>query len=313
MTQFLGGVSVRCVLMSEMTTRRGQLEFARTLDQHLTAGDVIHVDLAQDQMACALFSSSSAATLTLANNIEVAGLYVAEAAASGVGSTSVLIVERLTDLIEWSNAIALFRQSALIGRLPDLFREEDPVLALAVAQVSFAITTHQYDQLAEAFLVARERLKALMNKPEPSLGSYFAWQLYRESEWIDLGHVSDWQLEFARRALHSGDYLRAVSMAHEAVLSAAIGERDQRADTVYRQKTSRSLVKNRHRQDVFPVDPWSFIQLIEVREALSAIGPAPSEHLQGLIREEERLREFLERAISFCAALISRFKRVPPL
>jgi len=310
LTQFLGGLSVRCVLLPEGTGASTQLGFFEVVAAHVERGDTLHVDVSHDPWAAGLFASVSSSFLSQAGGVEIEALYIADFASSTMAGTPVLIITRINELIEWSNAIAMFRQSGLIGRLPELFLEDEPELAGAIRELNFAVSTFRYATVYDAFKRVNERLEALMTGPTRTVTALFARQLHAEAFWIGTSHLADWQLEFARRALYSGDYVRATILTQEAVFSAAIERERDRIDQTHRDKVAAWLRASRGRQDLFPVDPWPFIQLYDVREAL--VGSSTDPAVRQIVFTEKQLHDYLERAISFASVLVARFKRTPP-
>lgn len=310
---FLGGIDVRCVTFPRQPGRTGQLRFFTALDEHVGSGDELHVDVAQDIWACGLFGTASSAFLTRASRVDIGGLYVADPASTSMAGTPVLIISQVNRLIAWADSIAVFRQSGLLGKLPDLFGDEAPELADALNAVNFAVLTHQYDDLYENFQRCVTHLRALA-RPEPrTLTQFFARQFLREASWIEDSHLADWQIEFARRALASGDYLRAASLTQESVVSAAIRRTRMRTDPAYRHHVREYLLAERNHAHLYPVDPWPFIKLWDLRAILAGTQPADPETRRDILRNDQKLHHFLERAISFAAVLVARFKRVPPM
>lgn len=310
---FLGGVDVQCVLSPPAQGLGGQLKFFTGLDEHIKRGDELHVDVSQDFWACGLFGSAAAAFLAQGNHVNIGGIYLAEPAAADMVGTPVLMISQVNRLVEWSNAIAVFRQSGLLGRLPDLFREEIPLLADALTAINFSVLTYQYEGMYENFQLALSLVKAISSRPPRTLAEFFVNQLAREATWLKDIHVADWQLEFARRSLFSGDYMRAVSLSIEAVVSASIKRTRKRVERSHREHAVGYLRAERSRAQLYPVDPWPFLRLFELREVLAGVSSPNPELRRDILRSEKSLRQFLERSISFTAVLVARFKRTPPL
>ena len=308
---FLGGVQVRCVCYDRSPGRAGQRVFLTTLDEHIGRGDELHVDVSRDIWACGLFGSAAMTSLIQGSRVHLGGMYAADAGTASMAGVPVLIISELNSFIEWSSAVSVFRESGLLGRLPELFFAEVPRMSEALRAINFAVLTHQYSELYENFQLAVQILRELGEHPTRSLTRFFSRQLIREAAWIEDAHLADWQIEFARRALFSSDYMRAIVLAQEAVVSAAIRRTRARTDSELRRRTREYLMERRDRSELYPVDPWPFFKLWDLREVLAGVRQPDQETRRDIMRNEQTLRQFLERAISFTSVLVARFKRSP--
>lgn len=313
--EFLGGIHVRCELIaSPLTASAAQLQLFAQLSERYRRGDELHVDISLDIWAASLFTAASVTFISQARGALIQGLYIAQPALTTTGGTPVMIVNHANELMEWASALSTIRQNGLIGQLALLFGRVNPKLAAATQEINFAILTSQYSHLYEAFEVFGRELKRQAHDPAPSIMRFFCQQLLQEMDWLQTGHLADWELEFARRALFSGDFLRAAILTQEAVISAAIARRSLRIDDAYRTHVRLFLVQEKRRADIYPVDPWPFIQLDLIRRWL--MGEAQvrkTKELRDVMSNAQTLQGALERAISFAAVLIARFKRIPPL
>lgn len=312
LSSFLGGVRVRCRIMAQTLRGSMQAPFFHELAEHLKPGDELHVDLAQDLTACGLFASAASAFLEHGSRVSLGGLYMADMYDNSVAGTHVLVIDRTDELLDWVGAITLFRQSGLIGRLPELLHAIDPKLARSLRRINFAVVARRYEVLHDAARVMFERFDALLESHPQTVGHFFARRLFQQDgEWLRRAHLADWELEFARRALFSGDFARAATLTQSAVVSAAIASSQRRVQAEYRQRVLHFLMDPRHHEELFPVDPWPFLKLDRVRQVLTghtAWGP----DVEDVLRNEDTLQQFLERAISFASVLVARFKRLAP-
>ena len=311
---FLGNISVRCELIPQDMTPAEQLVFFQQLHSQYRRGDELHVDLSRDLWATGLFTAASVTFLTQARHVQIEGIYLAQPASTSPAGTPVMVFNHANELMEWASALATLRQNGLIGQLAQLFMRADPKLSQATQEINFALLTSQYGRLYDAFGVVQDRLRHQATQGPASLARFFCQQLLQELEWLHTGHLADWELEFARRALFSGDYLRATILTQEAVVSAAIARPGLRIDDAYRSHVRHFLVHEKHRADIYPVDPWPFVQLDLIRRWLMGESQArKSKELRDIMANSQTLQGALERAISFAAVLIARFKRVSPL
>lgn len=314
LTTFLGGIPVRCRMISERMARGDQWIFFSQLQDHFQQGDELHVDISRDIWASGLFTSACLTFLAQARSVKVRGIYIAQPASTTMAGTPVMIIDDLNGLMDWSNAVTIFRQNGLIGQLTKVFSTVDEQLGRALSDINFSIETFQYKQLYQSFQTLKVRIRALAEQPHPTIAKFFALQLIEELTWLDTGHLADWELEFARRALYSQNVGRAASLIQEAVVTAAISRARLRVDDGYRDHVKQYLLKQAQRKELFPVDPWPYVQLDIMRRALAGDAQArKSKEFQELFASSMSLQRALERAISFAAVLVARFKRVPPM
>jgi hypothetical protein len=307
---YLGGTRVRCILGAEHVHGRvGQLRAHALFDRLAQTGDECHVDVTHDSWSGGMFSVAASTHLSHAN---IGGLYLAQDEETSPAGTPVLIMKDINRMVEWSNAITLFHTNGLLGRLPEFLGEESPELGETLRAINFGIATQQYENLYENFQDCLRHLRALASSQRETLAVFHARQLLKEANWLETAHLADWQIEFARRALSSMDYLRAATLAQESVVSAAIARTRQRTDMSVRMRVRAELLDDRNRKALYPVDPWPFLTLWEVRAALAGLQPKQATNLRPILKDESSLRHFLERAISFAAVLVARFRRVPP-
>lgn len=316
MTQFLarylGGVRVRAILSPEPGGDAAQFAFLAELRAQLGRDDTWHIDASRDLWAASLLSAS--APVILASGAQVGGLYLSHGAGLRDGGRApVLTLTRLGALSEWAAALGAMRQGGLVAPLSERFRRYDPLLAGALRDVNFAILTGQYARLYGAFELAAGRLRSLAAQHPHTLPGFFAAQVLEDFDAIRSRHLADWELEYARRALYSGDYARAVSLLRKAVVSAAIKRSRDRVDDAYRERTLATLMESEQRTTLYPVDPWPFLQLGALARVLAGdTAPLSQRELREIFRSDDTLRLAIERAASFAAVLVARFQRVPP-
>ena len=307
---YLGGINVRCLLAPEQVPgRSGQLRYHALFSTLANEGDECHIDIHHDSWAGGMFSVASS---TYLSRVNIGGLYLANPEETSPAGTPVLIMRELGLLVEWSTSLTLFRTSGLLGRFPELFSYEAPELSNALRAVNFAIATQQYDDLYSEFQKCIKGLRDLDASNNDTLAVFFARLVLEEATWLETSHLADWQIEFARRALSSMDYLRAATLAQEAVVSAAIAKTRLRTDMPTRLRVRDALLDRKYSKALYPVDPWPFFTLWEVRSALAGIQSKQPTNLRPILKDATSLHHFLERAISVAAVLVARFKRTTP-
>jgi hypothetical protein len=312
LARFLTGVKVRCLLLPEREPEPGALWL--TLAGLFRRGDEVHLDLIHDPHSAALITPAAVTLLTQGLQLQLGGVYLGDPQSTPPGGVcTVLVLDRLGELVEWSSALTLFRQSGLIGKLPDLLRPVDAQLAEAMRAINFAVTTFQYEALPRAWETTTRQLETLLAQPPRTIGHLFARQLVHEVQLIPDGHLAEWELEFARRALHSGDLWRATILIQEAVISASIGKPGRRLNHAWRRRALEILLDPRHKQDLYPVDPWPFLRLHALRQILLGNPNQDRSAVADVISSPTAFQQFLERALAFAAVLVARFKRVPPV
>lgn len=312
LSAFLTGVKVRCMLLPEREAEPTTLWLS--LAALFRRGDELHLDLIHDPHTAALITPAAVTLLTQGLQLQLGGVYLADPQGTPPGGVcSVMILDRMTELADWSSALTLFRQSGLIGRLPDLLRPVDPQLADAMRAINFAVTTFQYEALPGAWEMTTSRVEHLLSQPPRTIGHLFARQLAAEMHLVPDSHLAEWELEFARRALHSGDLWRATILLQEAVVSASIGKPGRRVNHVWRKRALDILLDPKNKQDLYPVDPWPFLRVHQLRQLLLGNPDQDRSAVADLLSSPKAFQQFLERALAFAAVLVARFKRVPPV
>jgi hypothetical protein len=308
---YLTGVRVRCVLWPEAAEPSALWMMLARLFKR---GDEAHIDLIHDARSASLITPAVVTMLTQGLDVQLGGVYLGDPGATPPGGVCpVVMLERTDELVEWSSALTLFRQSGLIGKLPELVRPVDAQLADALRAINFAVTTFQYETLPGAWQLTMQRIEHILSQPARTIAHVFARQLAQEAMAVPDTHLADWELEFARRALYSGDLWRATILIQEAVISSALGKPGRRVNCIWRRRALEVLLDPRHRQDIYPVDPWPFLKVHALRQLLTGNPGQDRTTCADVLVSPKTFQQFLERALAFAAVLVARFKRVPPV
>lgn len=313
LSEVLEGITVRCQLIDEASEAEGQLDILRTVAQRVGKSDKIHLDITHGFRHWGPVAMESLLFLRQVRQITVGGVYYANfAAKNDDGSAPVVRLKAVETMADWSEALASFRQTGQLGRLPELFDENYPEIASPLKTLRYSLMANRFGHAAHAARQTRASLKKLLEDEPSTLASFFAGVLVDELEIFVRPHIADWQLELARRSLDSGDYLRSAISAYEAVVSAAISNKDKRHKGWYRYKATKDTLKSRD-DSINPFDdPQSFRNLADLRNSLAHGGEAQNSYFQERLKNERSLVAFLEELLEFATDVVGRFKAKPP-
>lgn len=313
LSEVLEGTTVRCELIGEASEAEGQFDILRTIAGGMDNGDEVHLDVTHGFRHWGQVGLESLLFLRQVRQIAVGGVYYANfGARNDDGSAPVVRLEAVDAMADWSEALASFRQTGQLGRLPDLFDANYREIARPLEKLRFSLMANRFGHAAHAARQARASLKKLVDDEPTTLASFFAGVLVDELEIFVRPHIADWQLELSRRALESGDYLRAAINAYEAIVSAAIEDSDKRKKGWYRHQVASDTLKAKE-QHAHPFrDQQPFWNLSNIRNALAHGGEAQNGYLRKQMRDEKSLRAFLEELLEFAQKYIRKFKVEPP-
>lgn len=313
LSTILVSVRVRCHLLHPVTSHDARLRTIKLIASHFDRRDELHVDVSDDVLAAGLITGATLSFFSSATHGGVRAVYVSLPQHTGAFGTPVMIVDDLNDLGQWSNALMTFHRDGVTGPIVRQFAHVNPAIADAFSAINFAVVTNQYTDMHRAFGRARQEIKAHIERSEDQLSTMFAEFMIRELRWLKAEHMADWELEFARRALLSQDVVRCARLAQNAVVSAAIAHPASRTNDAYRAQVLSYLLDPKLPRAVFSVDSWPYVQLDVILRALAGDPAArASDDAREWFSSMPRLLRALERAVSFAAILVTRFRRVPP-
>lgn len=313
LSTFLVSVRVRCHFLTAVTSDDSQLSALKLIASHFGRGDELHVDVSNDILAASLITGATLSFFSGSTHSGVGGVYVSLPEHTNAFGTPVMIIDDLDALSQWSSALTAFHRDGVAGPIVRQFAHVNPALASACSALNFAVVTNQYAHVHKAFRSVRHEIKSHIAHSEDQLSSMFAEFMLRELHWLKADHIADWELEFARRALLTQDVMRCARLTQNAVVSAAIANPKQRVDDAYRAHVLSNLLDPAQHTSVFSVDPWPYMQLDVILRALAGDPAArASDDAREWFSSMPRLSRALERAVSFAAILVTRFRRVPP-
>lgn len=306
LSKYLGGQSVRCTLLSEANDEESQLAVMQTFGKYLRRGDEVYLDVTHGFRHWGLVGLESLFFLRQVRQIKIKGVYYANLAAKDAeGVVPAVRLDAADKLADWSEALASFRQTGQLGRLPELFEENHRDIAVPLRELRFALMANRFGKAAHGAQQSRGGLKRLVEEEKTTLASFFARTLLEEFELFNAPHIADWQLKLARRSLESGDYLRASINAYEAIISAAIKEPTKRQQGRERQKVTEELKAKGWEQGL---DRAQFRKLSYLRNALAHGGNPSNRDVEQALRSEEKLRAFLEPLVDFAERAVAELK-----
>ncbi len=146
--------------------------------------------------------------------VQTKGVYYGAAELRRGEVAPVVKLDGLLSLQEWVEAMAVQKASGNVSRLAEI-PGLDRRLADALRKYQFFEQMNNVTQARKCALEIRDRLSCL-----PPEGLYFRNELDRMFDWVDGGKLPIRQCRQARNAFENGDYMRAVVLLMEAVISA---------------------------------------------------------------------------------------------
>lgn len=308
----LGGIAVRCALITEAHDRESQLEILQTIAKSVDDQDEVLLDITHGFRHWGVLGLESLLFLRQVGQVAVGGIYYANYAAKNAdGAAQAVRLDAVDTLADWSEALASFRQTGRLSRLPELFDEDHREIAVPLARLRYALMSNRFGIAANAAQQARGGLLRLIEEEGGTLAGFFAESLVEEFKLFIKPYVADWQMDLAWRAFYSGDYLRAAICAFEAIISASIRDPGKRQHGKARWDAY-ELLKDETAQEAPIRDMESFWELIKLRNALAHGGTAyPGSTVDRALRDEKSLTAFLERTLGFAAKTVEELKESP--
>ena len=315
----LDGLDVRCVLTPLALDPDEQRALLGALADPFAPHDILTLDVTHGFRHLGLLAVQGAWFLGQARQVHIDQIYYGMFSPE---TSRAIQLEDASELMRWTEALTIFRRTGNLGPLPGLFRADHPEVATPLAALHYTININAFERAAHSAHQARAALRKMAGE-EDSLAGYIAKELASELAKLFAGeHVADWQRRLARRALETGDFMRAVILLYESIVSDAIADPEHRTHRNRRVHAGKEFGrKGSPAQEYFEEDVlWTFLTLRFIRNDI-AHGSNPDDEpahktnvrkrLEAL-RDGEALARFLEACFEELAEPARRLRQDPP-
>lgn len=319
LSEHLEGVTIHCVLISSATGASEQRDILAALARPFSPGDEMILDITHGFRHVGLLAIQGAQFLRQAWGVELGGVYYGMFGAT----PRAVALEDVEPLVRWTEALTIFRRTGNLGQLPDLFRAHHPQVATPLARLHYTMSINAFDRAHGQARQARIALDRLA-EGDDTLAGYIADQLARELGALFAGdHIADWQRRLARRALEARDFMRAVILLYESIVSEAIGDEQDRMNRHARNAASTALgERDSDAQSYFtePSQLWTFLTLRFIRNDVAHGSNPQLENTSGknvqnrlqTLRDGDALTQFLEECFDVLEVPARALRHDPP-
>jgi CRISPR-associated Csx2 family protein len=228
---------VQCKYIPDGFDEESQLNILQVIDNIGAKGDDIYLDVTHGFRHLPMIELLSA--FLKRNDFNVRKIYYGAFERSANGVTPIIDLKGLFNIQEWIEAMAVFRET---GNVMPLSRIESMKgFQVDLEQYQFFI---QMNNIGNARGCANRIRGKITNGDIPTEAILFKDQLMAIFDWGKDQEYANRQLSQAKRAAQSGDFLRAIILLNEAVISAWVEDSSKVADIQYRKEAEDKLFKN---------------------------------------------------------------------
>ena len=230
------GKEIQCKYIPDGLDEESQLNILQIVDSVGTRGDDIYLDVTHGFRHLPMIELLSA--FLKRNDFNIKKIYYGALERSIDGVAPVIDLKGLFNLQEWIEAMSVLRDT---GNVMPLSRIESMKGFCAdLEQYQFFI---QMNNVGNARGCANRIRGKIKDGDLPAEAILFKAQLESIFDWGRDQEYANRQLRQAKRAMYTGDYLRAIILLNEAVISAWVDDPSKVADIQYRADAEDKLYK----------------------------------------------------------------------
>lgn len=289
---------VLCEIVPTETSKDNLAQLVGTLGRSVEARTEIYVDVTHGFRHWGLIAVQALDFLRLAHGAQLKGVYY------GNLQTKQAVDLALDRLMEWSEQLAILRNTGLFGQLPHLVSQHDDRLGSALHELDFALSTHRLGDVSTAL----KRVHSILASPSANVTNPILDlaldALGQELEVLTTDHIADVQIDLAERALETGDFLRCSLLLVEAVVSASIADSKKRSNPRLRIEASNQL---KGRMQTHELD---FKRLNHVRNAMAHGSDSKGEDI---LRDREQAALYFRKTLKKVRHAVTQLKSNPEI
>jgi len=303
----LEGVSVRCLLVGHCDTGKEQIALLGHIAQAIPAGERVFLDITHGFRHFGVLAIQSLMFLTSAIDVAIEGVYYGmftpNRAVSLAGGQ---------ELTEWAEALVLLQRAGQLAPLVPLLEPGYPSIAKLVDELHFLISINAFDRAITKYGQVKGQLGQMRGGSplDAAIGRMIMAEL---DDIFASTSICDIQRRMARRALETGDLMRAAVLTYEAVLSAGISDPKEVMRYDIREDVSNDIKSGRPCQGR---ERSTFNTLKMVRNCVAHGTNQHAYHnsnaaVSRALSSPDHLRAFVEDAMDTLEPLVERLKTTP--
>ena len=237
------GIEVNLDIIPYGDSSEGQREIVSLMSAYAGDANAVHIDITHGLRHLPIISLASAQVIGAALGRAIDGIHYGALELTRNGVTPVVALSGLLEIQDWVSAFAAFEYSRDYGIFIPLLRYK--ISDKALDHLRMASFFERLNDTGKSREQLRKFNQANANyRPQSALENLFFPELEKRISWVLGGSLAERQLNLSRMHLENGDYLRAVIMAFESWISAAV-KRGRGPETSYpaREKAAKALAK----------------------------------------------------------------------
>jgi len=215
------GIPVQCLLISYARNDVEQVTILNDLAEHLEPGEKVILDVTHGFRHLPMLVLVAARYLARVRGVQVQEVFygAAEMTDKVTGQTPVLRLSTLLQMLDWTDALAVYESSGNYGIFAPLLQQDgmQSDRANSLAQAAYFERNGNPVQAKQSLSSAYKHVR----DHQGPLGQLFKTTLTGTIGWFRQGKRADCELALADRYLARQDYLRAVTYLCEAYISRA--------------------------------------------------------------------------------------------
>lgn len=273
-----------------------QVRMLQLMARFAGAGDTFSLDVTHGFRSLPMLGLTCAMLLQQLQGVEVVGLYYGAWEMAGPDNTTPVVeLTGLLRIAQWLGALSAFNASGDYELFSHLLAEEKT--AGHLAQAGFLEKTMKISEARSHLQSGRAKFDELAGK-DP-IFALFHERLADMTSWSEERTYSRRQLAAAENARQHRDYVRAASLAIEALISSKVGKNGNPTDYAVRKNAKESLNVACRMCDK-PTDVAAYDELNDLRNSL-VHGTKPKRNnygQQSTLQDREKLESRLDELIT---------------
>ena len=274
-----------------------QVQLLEIMAAHVCEGDRVDLDVTHGFRHLPMVALLSALQLQTLRRAEVAGIWYGTYDPD-TKEAPVYNLSGLLQIADWLQALHTYDKDGDYSVFADLIEPTSGTLAQYLHRAAFQERINNIGQARGPLTKFRQALDATAQGP---LLQLFTEELRQRTAWVKTSSLAERQYELAMHFLDYGDYLRAVILGFESLLTYLVEKAPDQLDPMNhdhrdRVKSQWDETMRKPRQQRSATDQ-AYLNLRELRNVLAHGSRSKFAEIQDAISSEEKLRSALDKAI----------------
>ncbi|MBK8964197.1 MAG: TIGR02221 family CRISPR-associated protein [Candidatus Competibacteraceae bacterium] len=286
---------IQLLIIPYCRTENEQLELLRIMAAAVNTGDLVHLDVTHGFRHLPMIALLSALHLRKVRNADIRGIWYG-AFDPDTGEAPIHDLAGLLRIASWVSALSTFDKDGDYSVFADRLDED----GLTVEGTNHLRRAAFFERTSNPRDARNEltNFNETLTRGLPGVSALFAEQLQERLKWHHRDNLFANQVDLANFYRKRGDYIRAAIFACEAFITRLIDhEAGEKEDNYKTRKAALSAYTSKKRRQEWQHLCSSYCLLRDLRNTLAHGNEPSNPNISGIIADEKRLNQEMERLI----------------